>query len=656
MKMANRVSANVTVWVRGALQILAWLVSVIGSSLAWGQSNDLRNYHPNQLTMSPKGVNLQTGRWTYAKTDLSIGNLSLVRSWGDVSSFKYAGNIFGSSATTLSYARGWGHNYSGGVIPDNNGGNYLLVSADSKRYKFATVSGGSIIPWDRAAKGALLEATPGGYVFTNQSGTVYTFTTISTITVLTRADYPDGSRIDYSFSATVKPRLIASNRGYAIILDYDANGNVSMACGFNTAVQFVSINSTCAGAALKVTYGYSTDSSQLTSVTDTLGRVFQYIGYATGGPLCITFANSTTCELQNAYGPQPGDIPLHGTKADMVRVQTTANGDIWRYDYELAENALDVPPVQGRPRYTYSTMIDPAGAESSFAYDRGALVDESTPMGTYNYKYPEQVFTLATPFSLSPATVDYHASVPSYLTMAEGDMEYFLYNNRGNTLLHAKWPKGAPTPVSAVSGSYIISQTDPDLARCCVSPDTPVMPPGSISVGQAFMADYPGGSNFVTGCGAGPADAKRCDKPIAVIDARGNQTDYTYDPAHGGVSTETAPAVNGIRAQTRYTYAQRSAWIKTSTGTFIQTSPPVWVMTQKSICKAGAALSAGCATAGDEVITIYDYGANSGPNNLLLRGMVVDSTGLALRTCYSYDGQDNKISETKPRAGLASCP
>jgi hypothetical protein len=657
MKMAVCMLADDITLFRRILCVFALLTSILGSTFARGQTNDLRNYYPQQLTMSPKGVNLQTGRLTYAKTDLSIGSLALVRSWGDVSAYHAAGRTFGDYVKTLSNVRGWGHNYSQGVEVDNNGGTYLSVSADNKRYKFASVSGGSIVQWDRASRGALLQTTPTGYLFTNQSGTVYTFTTINTFAVVTRADYADGTRLDYGYTVNTKPHSVISNRGYALIMDYDANGNISVACGFNMAIQFITSSSTCAGAALKVTYGYSTDGSQLISVTDTLGRVAQYIGYATGGgPLCITLPNSTTCELQNAYGPQPGDPLLMGTKADMVRVQTTATGDVWRYSYEQAENAQDVPPVQGRPRYTTSTMIDPTGAESTLAYDRGALVDEITPAGTYNYKYVEQVYTLQTPFSLSPATVDYHETVPAYVTMAEGDREYFLYNNRGNTLLHSKWPKGAPTPTSAGTGAYIISQTDPELARCCVLPDEPVTPPGAISVGQAFLPDYPVGTGLVSGCGAGPADAKRCDKPIAAIDARGNQTDMVYDAQHGGVLTETAPAVNGIRAQTRYSYTQRYAWVKTSTGTFVQVATPVWLLASKSYCKAGAALGAGCATAGDEVITTYDYGPNSGPNNLLLRGMVVDSTGLALRTCYSYDGQGNKISETKPRAGLASCP
>ena len=47
----------------------------------------------------------------------------------------------------------------------------------------------------------------------------------------------------------------------------------------------------------------------------------------------------------------------------------------------------------------------------------------------------------------------------------------------------------------------------------------------------------------------------KCNKPNWVKDALGNETDYAYDPTHGGVLTVTLPAdLNGIRPQTRYTY------------------------------------------------------------------------------------------------------
>jgi YD repeat-containing protein len=42
-----------------------------------------------------------------------------------------------------------------------------------------------------------------------------------------------------------------------------------------------------------------------------------------------------------------------------------------------------------------------------------------------------------------------------------------------------------------------------------------------------------------------------CNDPVWTRDAKGNQTDYSYDPTHGQVLTVTAPAApNGVRPQT----------------------------------------------------------------------------------------------------------
>jgi YD repeat-containing protein len=55
------------------------------------------------------------------------------------------------------------------------------------------------------------------------------------------------------------------------------------------------------------------------------------------------------------------------------------------------------------------------------------------------------------------------------------------------------------------------------------------------------------------------------------------------------------------------------------------------------------------------VLTTYDYGPDSGPNNLQLRGTVVTADGQSLRTCQSYDANGRKISETGAGANLSSC-
>lgn len=155
-----------------------------------------------------------------------------------------------------------------------------------------------------------------------------------------------------------------------------------------------------------------------------------------------------------------------------------------------------------------------------------------------------------------------------------------------------------------------------------------------------------------------------CNRPTAVIDANGNETDYTYDPTHGGMLTQMDPAVlvNGtgslIRPQITQTYVTQSAWYFNTAGTMAGDPNPVSLLSTQSICMTSATTTAGACAAGatDQVVTTYSYGPASGPNNLLLRGKAIASNGKTLQTCYGHDSQGNKIWETSPNANPASCP
>jgi YD repeat-containing protein len=180
-------------------------------------------------------------------------------------------------------------------------------------------------------------------------------------------------------------------------------------------------------------------------------------------------------------------------------------------------------------------------------------------------------------------------------------------------------------------------------------------------------------SYFLAYHAAYPADCtnpRTCNRPTAITDANGNVWDYTYAADHGGVLTETAPAVptrqaNGtiasVRPQKRSEYAQRTAWTSNGSGGYVQSAITTWLLVRERSCLTTAASGATCAGgAADEVITDYDYGPDSGPNNLLLRGKVVTAyvggSPQSLRTCYGYDANGRRISETQPNANLASCP
>jgi RHS repeat-associated protein len=147
---------------------------------------------------------------------------------------------------------------------------------------------------------------------------------------------------------------------------------------------------------------------------------------------------------------------------------------------------------------------------------------------------------------------------------------------------------------------------------------------------------------------------KSSSKPLSITDGRGNTTHWTWSTEHGGVLTETGPAVDGVTPQKRYTYAWRYARIANGD----PSGPPVAMLVRMSFCRTGNPAGAGCALAGDEVVTDYDYGPATGPINLLLRGEAVSADGVTSRTCYAYDALGRRISETSPNGtvGLAACP
>jgi YD repeat-containing protein len=154
----------------------------------------------------------------------------------------------------------------------------------------------------------------------------------------------------------------------------------------------------------------------------------------------------------------------------------------------------------------------------------------------------------------------------------------------------------------------------------------------------------------------------KCNKPNDYIDANGNRTDYTYDNNTGLLTSESLPAVKSpsgtmIRPVTRYHYVQRSAWYLQG-GAYTKDSHAIWLLDTEKTCRTGGTDVANdkCLVTGDEVVTAYDYGPDSGPNNLWLRGVAVTAGGVTHRTCYSYDRLGNKISETTPNANLSSCP
>jgi YD repeat-containing protein len=180
-----------------------------------------------------------------------------------------------------------------------------------------------------------------------------------------------------------------------------------------------------------------------------------------------------------------------------------------------------------------------------------------------------------------------------------------------------------------------------------VTSETVAANDGSGSISRSAV--YPGNCTAAT--------LVTCTKPTSITDANQNTTLLKYDPAHGGITRQTDPAVGGVTPEKRYGYIQRYAWYFQN-GTMTKETRPVWLLSTESYCRTSSPNSThtGCTTADDEVVTTYDYGPDSGPNNLLLRGQTVTSAGITRRTCFGHDKYGNKIWEQAPNANASSCP
>ena len=122
-----------------------------------------------------------------------------------------------------------------------------------------------------------------------------------------------------------------------------------------------------------------------------------------------------------------------------------------------------------------------------------------------------------------------------------------------------------------------------------------------------------------------------CNQPNSTIDARGNVTDYTYSSTHGGVLTVTAPAVGGVRPQTRYSYTMTNGEYR---------------LTGASMCQTGSS----CAGTADEVVTATAYDSYG---NVTSTSAGNGAGTLTAASSMTYDSLGNLLTVDGPLSGTA---
>jgi len=454
------------------------------------------------------------------------------------------------------------------------------------------------------------------FTLTSRDGVRYTTGPASSPSAVDGAletiEYPNGLKIDIHWkqvtvagSTSGRIQSVTRNDGYQLKFDYesDTTPTAPLATEWRRIVRVTGLNNAvdyCDPLADSCSYSQSWPEATIA-----------YSG--SGADKILTVTNARGGETRVTHGANFSS----SSSIEAIRAPTSTSHDTQTFEYDDMVSCGPTGCVTLRSNLV-SKATDLHGVTTYSHNDTGSAYYVTTSHGPEGNQTVTYLKNTGGPTGVTYPTGEHftisthrHGRVLSVRSPGQNLVEY-SYDSRGNVTEQRRIPK---------SGSTL-----PDIVE---------------------TADYD------TTC----SNIKKCNKPNWTKDARGNQTDIEYHAASGQVSKVTEPAmVNGVRPQTRYNYTQRYAWIKSSSGPYVQAATPVWVLTEERYCKTGAASGAGCALSGDEVVITYDYGPNSGPNNLLQKGAVISSDGQTRRLCTGFDSYGNRISSTNAKAEVSSCP
>ena len=595
------------------LGILSASSSMVFAQVEWPSPSTLQP--PAVQVVDRNNVNMVSGTLTVNLTDLSIGSgdLSLTHTISNYGGYfwGYAESYFGSVG--LFYL-----NLDSTGIPKME---IMRVISGQTTTEFKIVNGQYVGLKDPQST---LVRSGSTYIFTDPQGTEYTYRIKESGAHAQSHDletikYPNGYTLTLQRKLGVNPyQNVSTNTGlqfkYIFQNSYEWTQTFPQYIyAINNAVEYCS--PTAASCSFeyewpKVTYEWPTHMPEsirnwatVFKVTDAGGRVSEYhhgtIGYGGG-------RKATRILRIKSSSTDSGETTAQYFYENVMGYRQIGMGA----STEVVEPAVLTRAVVNGRTWHYSVDNTSCAAygcaelnKTSGGHDAIEWVKVHAIRGV-----PTYIKTADREIGLSP---QYHNRVGgvSYL---EGNRDGYTYDSRGRLIEKTRYPR-----------------RDSGLSPLVIE------------------AKYP------EGC----PNPKTCNKPIWVSDAKGNRTDYTYHAQSGQVATVTLPPdEQGIRPQTRYTYQQKYAWYKNSSGSFQRAESPIWLLVRESSCRTSAAVGNGCSADSDEVIKTYDYGPNEGPNNLFLRGVAVTADGQTRRTCFSYDNYGNRIGETLPKAGLSSCP
>jgi YD repeat-containing protein len=328
-----------------------------------------------------------------------------------------------------------------------------------------------------------------------------------------------------------------------------------------------------------------------------------------GQSLTLNTSNMTTSNASKHYlRPQ-----------SVTQVVTDEVGTRWRY-------------VVNSNRYITQIQSPGGVANVNITYNNGRVTSVTNAAGTWNYSYTRPGNNFGTTTVTAPGSV----------------VTYVEYNTDKGYATLLRDPLNRTTTYSYDTSGRMVSMTMPEGnnvvftydARGNVTQKTTNPKPGS---SLAPLTEYAGYDATCT------IDIK-CNKPNYVIDAKGNRTDFEYD-----VGTQASVTMQ-FQVQPLYYYTGTGRPTKVTLPAPVagQPRPEIrnvysgGVLAETSECITQAS----CAGTADEVKTTYQYDTG----RRLMLGKAITSNGVTLRTCYTYNDRGQLVSETEPKADLATCP
>ena len=422
--------------------------------------------------------------------------------------------------------------------------------------------------------------------------------------------YPDGEQITFgaqpTFSGGSLIMTASSNVGYTLDIAYSCPS-----CTYNSSWQYywtaysasfgsptytLRQNGTALGnfsASVTLTNNSASTNlgapaeSEVIVISDSINRTFQVSMQSWVESQC-----NTPNGFGSAYLVPTRVLSPNGVETDVAYNTTTLisgsfvpvtsvtiGGNVWSYSFNQSAQSMTVKDPLGNSRArTYTSYVVPWGNGISTAC-----------MAAFGSDVVQNVDELS---RLSQFTYASQGAVGS-ATLPELNGFSYLYDSRGNITKVTR----APKPNSGL-GATVTYQANYD-ATC----DNPV----------------------------------KCNKPNWTQDAKGAQTDYQYDPVHGGETLATLPAdASGVRPHRASSYEA----VNTGSGT-------IYRLKQISECMTLAS----CVGTSDEILHIYSYLGNTFLRTSETRQ--AGNGGGALTTNYAYDGAGRLIQQTSP-AGASS--